>query len=158
MLGSSPVRGLVVEAGQHGLLFGPGEWSAAVGDTAEENVANAMAAVRAYIGDPVLPDGCEFPGLTAKQAALAVVAGARAVAARIESIEKAAARIAREEHGVTVRELAGAAGITERAAASRYRRTPLLPPVDPAAGTENYYLSDDDVSRLPPAARSTFRE
>jgi hypothetical protein len=56
------------------------------------------------------------------EAALAMVSAARAAQEHLAAIERAAAAIARDS-GVTVRRLAAAAGITERAAADRYRRT-----------------------------------
>ena len=55
------------------------------------------------------------------EAALAMVSAARAAQEHLAAIERAAAAVARDG-GVTVRRLALAAGITERAAADRYRR------------------------------------
>ncbi|SDI09385.1 hypothetical protein SAMN05192558_101657 [Actinokineospora alba] len=54
-------------------------------------------------------------------AALAVVSAARAAQEHLASIERAAAAIARDS-GITLRRLADAAGITERAAADRYKK------------------------------------
>lgn len=54
-------------------------------------------------------------------AALAVVSAARLAQEHLTAIERAAATIARDS-GITVRRLADAAGITERAAHDRYRR------------------------------------
>jgi hypothetical protein len=54
-------------------------------------------------------------------AALAVVSAARAAQEHLAAIERAAAAIARDS-GITLRKLADAAGITERAAADRYRK------------------------------------
>lgn len=54
-------------------------------------------------------------------AALAVVSAARAAQEHLAAIERAAAAIARDS-GITLRRLADAAGITERAAADRYKK------------------------------------
>lgn len=54
-------------------------------------------------------------------AALAVVSAARAAQEHLVAIERAAAAIARDS-GITLRRLADAAGITERAAADRYKK------------------------------------
>ena len=54
---------------------------------------------------------------------LEIVAGARRLAEAVPAVELAAARIARDR-GVTVRQLAEAAGISERAANDRYRVRP----------------------------------
>ncbi|WP_436498721.1 hypothetical protein [Actinokineospora sp. HUAS TT18] len=62
--------------------------------------------------------------LVNSDAALAVIHAARTAQQQLAAIERAAAAIARD-NGVTVRRLADAAGITERAAAERYRRTSL---------------------------------
>ncbi|WP_436498666.1 hypothetical protein [Actinokineospora sp. HUAS TT18] len=68
--------------------------------------------------------GHRHPGVNVQMepgAALAVVAAARLAQEHLVSIERAAAILARDG-GVTLRRLALAAGITERAAAERYRR------------------------------------
>ncbi|MBC6446164.1 hypothetical protein [Actinokineospora xionganensis] len=62
------------------------------------------------------PDGALDPG-----AALAVVSAASAAQEHLAAIERAAAAIARDS-GITLRGLADAAGITERAAADRYKK------------------------------------
>jgi hypothetical protein len=112
---------LVREIGQHGLLFGSDSpWKPPAG-AEPGSVAEALPPVRAYVAEPQLPDGATFPGLTDAEVALALVAGARRVQEDAQAIERAAALVAREQ-GVTVRRLAAAAGITERAANDRYRR------------------------------------
>jgi hypothetical protein len=58
---------------------------------------------------------------------VAVVAGPRRAAEDAQAIERAAAAIART-HGVTVRQLAAAAGISERAANDRYRKVSVFDP------------------------------
>lgn len=62
------------------------------------------------------PENAVDPG-----AALAVVSAARAAQEHLAAIERAAAAIARDS-GITLRRLADAAGITERAAADRYKK------------------------------------
>jgi len=84
-------------------------------------------AVRDYINHPTAPPGATpeyraaIQNLDVRAAALALVAGARHAAAKAREIELAAARYARLiDPPITVRQLADAAGISERAAAARY--------------------------------------
>lgn len=111
------LRRLVIEIGQHGLLFGRGTINVHPGQQAG-TVEEVTPAVRAWIDDPVLPDdvtGTYSPA----QLAVMLVAGASRTREDVEAVERAAAQIARH-HGVTLRELAAAGGITERTAQSRY--------------------------------------
>lgn len=120
MLRVDRLDGLVTEIGQQGLLFG----HTAMTNHPEPGSANeALPAVRRYVESPELPEGAEFPDLTSVDVALALVAGARRAVEDAQAVERAAALVARER-GVTVRQLAAAAGISERAANDRYRRTP----------------------------------
>lgn len=84
-------------------------------------------AVRTYINHPTAPPGAtpeyhtDIEKLDVRAAALALIAGARHAAAKAREIELAAARYARLiDPPITVRRLADAAGISERAAATRY--------------------------------------
>lgn len=123
MLNIPRLRNLVREIGEHGLLFGArSPWSADPG-IEPGSAAEALPAVAAYVKEPQLPDGVDGAGLTDKDIALALVAGARRAALDVAAVERAAAAVARER-GATVRELAAAAGISERAANDRYRRAP----------------------------------
>lgn len=66
-------------------------------------------------------------GLASLPAALVdVVAGARRLRARLDAVELVAAAAARER-GVTVRELAAATGMSERAGTNRYPRKKATP-------------------------------
>lgn len=100
--------------------------------------------VAQYIEHPSAPaeSGIDLtdmlPDLTARDVCLAIVSGARHAAAKARDIEVAAAQYARLlRPAVTVRELANAAGITERAAATRYPN-PLshIPPGAQKGGLE----------------------
>lgn len=84
-------------------------------------------AVRDYINHPTAPPGAtpelraDIQNLDVRAAALTLIAGARHAAAKARAIELAAARYARLiDPPITVRRLAEAAGISERAAATRY--------------------------------------
>lgn len=123
MLRVRRLSGLIEAMAEHGLLFGHGSPWATEPGVKSGTAAEALPAVRAYIDDPVLPEGVEFPNLTTESLLLALVAGGRRAAEDAQAIERAAAQLARE-HGVTVRQLAAAAGISERAANDRYRKTP----------------------------------
>lgn len=127
MLHIRRLAGLVAEIGQHGLLFGTESPGLTPPGVESGSVAEALPAVREYIDNPVLPEGAEFPGLTAEDVALALVAGARRALEDVQAIERAAAAVARE-HGVTIRQLAQAAGISERAANDRYRKVEVFNP------------------------------
>jgi hypothetical protein len=113
---------LVETLAHHGALFGREAIIVDRPDTEPGTVDEALPVVRAYLAAPSLPEGMKAPSSdsTAKLA-LALVAGARRALDDVQAIERAAALIARD-HGVTVRQLAAAAGITERAATDRYRR------------------------------------
>ncbi|MER7129705.1 hypothetical protein [Streptosporangium saharense] len=82
----------------------------------------ALPAVQEYIAAPDLPEGITIEDLGAAPVALALVAAARRAQDDVQAIERAAALVARQ-YGVTVRQLAHAAGISERAANDRYRRS-----------------------------------
>ena len=130
MLTMPRLTGLVREIAQHGLLFGStSPYVDVTGGQEPGTVAEALPAVRQYIREPLFPDGTGFPESGPGDIALAIVAGARRALADVQAIERAAAEVARE-HGVTVRQLAAAAGISERAGNDRYRRTGIA-----AAGT-----------------------
>lgn len=116
---TDPNTRFIQELGYHGVMFGASD--TAVEDGLDDDV-------RRYIMDPSAPaqSGIDLhklnPGLDPHQTALALVAGARHAAAKAREIEVAAARVARLlRPPVTLRALASAAGITERAAATRYR-------------------------------------
>jgi len=115
---SDPNSRFIQELGYHGLMFGNAD--SAVEDGLDKDVTS-------YVVDPVAPAGSGinlrelFPDLTPRDAALALVAGARHAAAKAREVEVIAAQYARMlSPAVTVRELANTAGITERAAATRY--------------------------------------
>ena len=112
---------LIGLSGKHGLLLGR---RSPIASADEDPAADALPAVREYIARPVLPEGPDFPGLTRADAALALVAGARRAVDDVQAIELAAAQAARE-HGATVRQLAAAAGISERAASDPALRSRL---------------------------------
>ena len=111
MIRTSRDARLVRELASHGLLLG--HVQAVQSDDPADEITRCVAA-RQELADDL---GTKPP--TEREAALAIVAGARATAVRIRDLEIAAARFARL-HGVTVRDLAEAAGITERAATTRY--------------------------------------
>lgn len=118
----------IQELGYHGMMFGSDD--SAVEDGLEADVVR-------YVVHPSAPteSGIDlhemFPDLDMRQTALALVSGARHAAARAREIEVAAARLARLlQPPVTLRELASAADITERAAATRYSHYST-----PASGT-----------------------
>ena len=115
---TDPNTRFIQELGYHGFAFG--SESSAVEDDLFEDVAR-------YIAAPTAPAGAKVDlldlsqELSARQACLALLAGARHAAAKAREIEVAAAQFARMlQPPVTVRELASTAGITERAAATRY--------------------------------------
>ncbi|MBB4920954.1 hypothetical protein [Streptosporangium saharense] len=105
--------GLIEELASQGLLFGRG--------TVPGAVEEALPSVRKYLDRPVFPEGAKFPDLTTADLAVAIVQGARRALEDVQAIERAAASLAREQ-GVTVRQLAAAVDISERAASDRYRR------------------------------------
>lgn len=86
-------------------------------------VACAVQAVYAYLTNLDPPRDALMGDLAVKQSALGLVAAARQAMDDAQAIELAAAVVARY-HGGTVRELSAAADISERAATTRYRRTP----------------------------------
>lgn len=113
-----PNTRFIQELAYHGFMFGNG--ATAVEDGLNKDVAQ-------YIADPSAPEASGidlhdmFPDLSAREVCLALIAGARHAADKARDIEIAAAQLARLlKPAVTVRELANAAGITERAAAARY--------------------------------------
>ncbi|WP_102145715.1 hypothetical protein [Mycobacterium hubeiense] len=113
-----PNTRFIQELAFHGLMFG--NEASAVEDGLGEDVER-------YIADPTAPaaSGIDlhemFPDLNAREVCLALIAGARHAAAKAREIEVAAAQFARQlRPAVTVRELANAAGITERAGTTRY--------------------------------------
>lgn len=115
---TDPNTRFIQELGYHGFAFG--SEPSAVEDDLVEDVAR-------YIAAPTAPAGSGMdlhdldPELTPRDACLALIAGARHAAAKAREIEVTAAQIARLlQPPVTVRELANQAGITERAAATRY--------------------------------------
>ncbi|MUL61180.1 hypothetical protein B5P44_01095 [Mycobacterium sp. CBMA 213] len=115
---ANPNTRFIQELAYHGFMFGAG--GTAVEDELGKDVAQ-------YIEHPSSPaeSGMDlnamFPDLNARDVCLAIVSGARHAAAKAREIEVAAAQYARLlRPAVTVRELANAAGITERAAATRY--------------------------------------
>ncbi|MEU4235528.1 winged helix-turn-helix domain-containing protein [Nonomuraea sp. NPDC026600] len=113
--------GLIEELAGQGLLFGRGAWLADRFGAKPGTVEEALPSVRKYLDRPVFPEGAEFPETTTAGLAVAIVQGARRALEDVQAIERAAAGLARE-HGITVRQLAAAAGISERAANDRYRR------------------------------------
>lgn len=113
-----PNTRFIQELAYHGFMFG--NEASAVEDGLTKDVVE-------YIANPSAPaaSGIDlhdmFPDLSDRDTCLALIAGARHAAAKAREIEVAAAQFARMlEPPVTVRELANAAGITERAAATRY--------------------------------------
>jgi hypothetical protein len=138
---------LVREIAEQGVLFGKDVPWATKGEPG--TAAEALPAVRAFVERAVSterPNDSQQPAAathrepvrffdgtwsdprmaveaTDADLAVAILQGARRARADIEAIELAAAQLARE-HGVTVRRLAQAAGISERAANDRYRRKP----------------------------------
>ena len=122
MLTAPRLTGLVREIAHHGLLFGArASYADVTGGQEPGTAAEALPAVLEYIREPVFPGGADFPEAGPGAIALAIVAGARRALADVQAIERAAAEVARE-HGVTVRQLAAAAGMSDRAANDRYRR------------------------------------
>lgn len=115
---TDPNTRFIQELGFHGFAFG--SEPSAVEDGLTEDVARYIAAPTAPAGSGM--DLHDFaPELSQREVCLALIAGARHAAAKAREIEVAAAQFARLlQPPVTVRELANTAGITERAAATRY--------------------------------------
>lgn len=117
---SSPNLRALREYLYHGLMFGSG-------DTIVED--DLIGDMETFVAQPSAPaeSGAnlagEYRALDERASLLALVSGGRHAAVKAARIEIAAAQLARElDPPVTLRELAAAAGITERAAAARYRR------------------------------------
>jgi hypothetical protein len=116
---SGRLDGLIEELAAQGMLFGRDVWHTFRDEPG--TVEEAVPAVRRYLADPVQPSGAKVTGVTAADLAVALLQGARRALEDVQAIERAAGGLARE-HGVTVRQLAAAAGMSERAANDRYRR------------------------------------
>lgn len=120
---------LIVEIAHYGALLGSDSPALTPPGVEPGTVAEALPAVQAYLDEPVLLAGFARldPPPSPEDLARWIVAGARRAAEDAAAIERAAAQIARR-HGVTIRQLAIDAGISERAAGERYR---LPGPVSP---------------------------
>src|SRR4051794_6226318 len=94
--------------------------------------SSAYLAPTVPAGDPhealltYLQDADNLAGEGEAETLMRIVVGARALAEQVRAVELAAAQLARQRH-VTVRELAGATGMSERAATDRYKRRPAEP-------------------------------
>ncbi|MEN4397449.1 hypothetical protein [Mycolicibacterium conceptionense] len=130
---TDPNTRFIQELGYHGFAFG--SEPSAVEDDLVEDVARYIAAPTAPAGSGIDLHDLD-PQLSPRAACLALIAGARHAAAKAREIEVAAARIARLlQPPVTVRELANQAGITERAAATRYPNPLNVIPVSSRKGS-----------------------
>ncbi|WP_194838525.1 hypothetical protein [Nocardia sp. XZ_19_369] len=119
MAGPDPIAEIIRLAGLDGLYYGVNEpWNV------DDLATRATASVAKYLADPVAPlseTDKVMPEAAPGVFALAIVSGARRLAMVVDAVELAAAAAARE-NGVSVRQLARAADIAERSAATRYRR------------------------------------
>jgi hypothetical protein len=120
MPGPDPIPEIARLAALDGLYYGVNEpWKA------DELNTRTTALIADYLAHPTAPlseTHTALPDLAPGDLALAMVSGARRLAVFIDAIELAAAAAARG-HGVTIRQLARAADMAERSAATRYRRT-----------------------------------